>query len=216
MCGWMATARGREDGRMSGCHGSFPCRRRREGTLSAYRSSPELGISERRSYGRDLQRPFRGVRSHGLDLTALSDRCAAYLPRMNPDQFFSHSTAAMLHGIPVPLSLWRDARLHVSALRPAYPARHHRGYRASAPRLPWCAASSAGLPVADPVTTWCLLGSVLGVRDLIAAADYLVGSKPKATLAELETAVAAWYGQNGAAALRAAPPIRAPSRAFAA
>jgi hypothetical protein len=65
---------------------------------------------------------------------------------------------------------------------------------------------SAGLPVTDPVTTWCLLGSMLGGRDLVAAADYLVGPKPKATLAQLESAVAAWYGHNGAAALRAALP----------
>lgn len=164
-----------------------------------------LGISERRSYGRDLQRPFRGVRSHGLDLTALSDRCAAYLPRMNRDQFFSHSTAAMLHGIPVPLSLWRDARLHVSVLRPAFPP-DTGGVIGHRLRAPVVCSVIAGIPVTDPITTWCLLGSVLGVRDLIAAADYLVGPMPKATLAQLETAVAAWHGQNGAAALRAALP----------
>ena len=166
----------------------------------------ELGISERRSYGRDLQRPFRGVRSHGLDLTALSDRCAAYQSRMTPNQFFSHSTAAMLHGMPVPLALWRDTRLHVSVLRPAYPPNTVGivGHRLRAPVMRTTVAAS---PVSDPVTTWCLLGSVLGNRDLIAAADYLVGPKPKATLVQLEAAVAAWHGQNGAAALRAAFPL---------
>jgi hypothetical protein len=165
----------------------------------------EFGISERRSYGLDLQRPFRGVRSHGFDLTALSQRCAAYLPRMTPDQFFSHSTAAMVHGIPVPLALWRDTRLHVSVQRPAYPP-DTVGVVGHRLRAPVVRVVSAGLPVTDPVTTWCLLGSMLGGRDLVAAADYLVGPKPKATLAQLESAVAAWYGHNGAAALRAALP----------
>ena len=165
----------------------------------------ELGISERRSYGRDLQRPFRGVRSHGLDLTALSDRCAAYRARMTPDQFFSHSTAAMLQGIPVPLTLWRDTRLHVSVLRPVYPP-NIVGVIGHRLRAPVVRSTVAGLPVADPVTTGCLLGSVLSIRDLIAAADYLVGPKPKATLAQLERAVTAWHGQNGTATLRAALP----------
>lgn len=165
----------------------------------------EIGISERRSYGRDLQRPFRGVRSHGLDLTDLSDRCVAYRARMTPDQFFSHSTAAMVHGIPVPLTLWRDSRLHVSALRPAFPP-YTVGVIGHRLRAPVVRSTVAGLPVSDAVTTWCLLGSVLSIRDLIAAADYLVGPKPKATLAQLEAVVAAWHGQNGAAALRAALP----------
>jgi hypothetical protein len=165
----------------------------------------EFGISERRSSARDLQRPFRGVRSHGLDLTALSDRCAAYRARMTPDQFFSHSTAAMLHGIPVPLTLWRETRLHVSVLRPAYPP-DTVGVIGHRLRAPLVRDTVAGLPVADPVTTWCLLGSIVSIRDLIAAADYLVGPKPKATLAQLEVAAAAWHGQNGAAALRIALP----------
>lgn len=48
---------------------------------------------------------------------------------------------------------------------------------------------------------------MLSVWDLIAAADYLVGPKPKATLANLEDAVATWQGQNGAKTLRAALPF---------
>lgn len=169
----------------------------------------ELGISERRSYGRDLQRPFSGVRSQGLDLTVLSDRCAAYRARMTPDQFFSHSTAAMLHGIPVPMTLWREVRLHVSVLRPAYPP-DTVGVVGHRLRAPVGCSTIAGLSVSDPVTTWCLLGSMVDIRDLIAAADYLVGPKPKATLAQLEAAVAAWHGQNGVAALRTALPFVRP------
>lgn len=48
---------------------------------------------------------------------------------------------------------------------------------------------------------------MLGVSHLVAAADYLVGPKPKATLAQLERAVAIWKGQNGAKNLRAALPL---------
>lgn len=165
-----------------------------------------LGISERRSYGRDLQRPFRGVRSQGLNLSELSERCAAYRPRMTPDQFFSHSTAALLHGIPVPLILWRERRLHISVLRPAYPP-GTAGILGHRLRAPVARATVGALPVSDAVSTWCLLGSVLGLRDLVAAADYLVGPKPKATLAQLERAVNGWHGHNGSAALRAALPL---------
>ncbi|WP_349901882.1 endonuclease domain-containing protein [Parafrigoribacterium humi] len=125
---------------------------------------------------------------------------------MSPDQFFSHSTAAMVHGIPVPLALWRDSRLHVSVLRPSYPP-NTAGVIGHRLRAPVVRSIVAGLPVADAVTTWCLLGSVLGIWDLVAAADYLVGPKPKATLPQLEAAVVAWHGHNGALALRAALPL---------
>lgn len=166
----------------------------------------ELGMSERRSYGKDLQRPFRGVRSHGLDLADLADRCAAYRPRMTVGQYFSHSTAAMLQGIPVPLALSRDTRLHVSVLRPAYPP-NTVGIIGHRLRVPATLSVVDGLPVADPVMAWCLLGSMLNLADLVAAADYLVGPKPKATLAQLESAVAGWRGHNGAKTLRAALPL---------
>ncbi len=168
-----------------------------------------LGISERRSYGADLQRPFRGVRSNGLDLTELTHRCAAYLPRVAPGQFFSHSTAAMLHGMPVPLSLWRDPRIHVAALRPALPP-NAVGVVGHRLRAPVVRTTVAGLPASDAVTTWCLLGSTIGIRNLVAAADYLLGPKPKATASQLATAVASWHGHNGAAALRAALPLVRP------
>lgn len=165
-----------------------------------------IGISERRSYGRDLQRPFHGVRAHGLDLSNLKERCAAYLPRMSSAQFFSHATAAGLHGIPVPLSLWRDTRLHVSVLRPAYPP-DTVGVVGHRLRALVARATISALPVSDAVATWCLLGSTLGIRDLVAAADYLVGPKRRGTVAQLEEAVAAWQGHNGAAALREALPL---------
>lgn len=177
-----------------------------------------LGISERRSYGVDLQRPFRGVRSHGFDLGALTHRCAAYLPRLAPGQFFSHSTAAMLHGIPVPLSHRRDPRIHVSSLRPALPPRAAGvvGHRLRAPVL---LVTVAGLPASDPVSTWCLLASTLGDRDLIAAADFLLGPRSTVTLTQLQVAVAGWHGHNGAAALRGALPlarlrVRSPRETF--
>ena len=63
------------------------------------------------------------------------------------------------------------------------------------------------LPVLDPATTWCQLGTVLAPDDLVVAADYLVRRKrPLCTLEQLAAAAESMGSARGARAIRAALP----------
>jgi len=73
----------------------------------------EAGLGEKRLRGSDLTSPFWGVRIAASPDT-LQERARAYSTRMQLDAFFSHTTAAGLHEIPLPLAL-RSATLHVSS-----------------------------------------------------------------------------------------------------
>ncbi|TQL40425.1 hypothetical protein FB562_2634 [Homoserinimonas aerilata] len=168
------------------------------------------GLSARRLRGRDVDRPFAGVRAVGLDLRILENRCRAYAARMPPGQFFSHITAALLYRIPLPWRLEQDSRIHVSVrdggIRPR--ARGVIGHRLSATTVPRMLGE---LPVADPVSTWCHLASVLDVDELIAAGDFLVSGlvtndgrrPPLATLSQLSDAVQRSAGRRGARTMAA-------------
>src|SRR5699024_11006868 len=63
------------------------------------------GLSRSRLRANDLTTPFHGVRTHGLNLDSFVDRCRACQARMHSEQFFSHTTAAHLLGLPLPRGL---------------------------------------------------------------------------------------------------------------
>jgi hypothetical protein len=132
-----------------------------------------LGVPRGRLSRADLTRPYRGVRTTAPPSTT-AERCAAYLPVLRDGQFFSHGTAGVLHGMPLPRSITEDPRIHVSAFLPAQRVRavgvigHRLEFR------PGAVATRSGLPVTTEAETWCLLGGVLGVEALIVAGDHLV------------------------------------------
>lgn len=132
-----------------------------------------VGVSAKRLRARDLERPYAGVRtaSAPLDTRAL---CAAYGAKMAPHEFFSHVTAAVLHGMWLPSDLKTREELDVAVVRPARAPRdrgligHHLVAR---PRL---VVTRQGFRVADCVETWCQLASVLSQRDLVIAGESLL------------------------------------------
>ncbi|HXR45184.1 MAG TPA: DUF559 domain-containing protein, partial [Pseudolysinimonas sp.] len=71
----------------------------------------------------------------------------------------------------------------------------------------------SGLRVLSPADTWCSLGTVLGVPDLVAVADFLLegaplgGIRAECTREELEDAVARRRDVPGVPRLRAALPL---------
>ncbi|MCU1447115.1 hypothetical protein [Cryobacterium sp.] len=162
------------------------------------------GVSPKRTRAQDLEIPFRGVR-----VTAGTDRktnslARAYAARMPAGQFFSHSTAAQLLGIPLPQRATRDTVLHVSAVAPDRAPRVNGviGHTVSVRSELWI---GDGLTVSSPVTTWCDLAITLDLDDLIAAGDYLLGAlDPPATLMELTNAVTDRFGNRGTQRLRQA------------
>jgi hypothetical protein len=128
----------------------------------------------------------------------------AYAARMPPGQFFSHTTAALMLGIPLPPSVALDAPLHVSAVAPERTPRMNGvvGHTYSVQPELW---TVDGLTVTAPVTTWCDLATAVRLDDLIAAGDYLLGTlRPPATVVELTDAVASRPGHRGTQHLRQA------------
>lgn len=155
-----------------------------------------------------LVRPFHGVVS--VADGSVAQRAAAYALRMPDPQFFSHSTAAVLHGVPLPHHLETAQTLHVSAAPGGgFPrGRGVRGHHSAWDRSP---ALYDGLRMSRPVDVWCELWGELGVDDLVAAGDYLVtgeepysGAPPLTTMGALHDSVAAYGGRRGAKKLRAA------------
>lgn len=173
-------------------------------TLAAARAA---GVTEKRARAADLQTPFRGVRRAAGDVSAASlvgGLARAYAARMPADQFFSHTTAAQLLGIPMPQRFALGRSVHVSTVAPARAPRMAGviGHTSSVRPELWIID---GLAVAAPVRTWCDLATILSLDDLIAAGDYLLGSlSPPVTMAELGSAVDRWPGHRGVARLREA------------
>ena len=165
----------------------------------------ELGHGKHRLLGPDLQRPFHGIRSVRVDGTRVLGLCQAYRPRLQPDQFFSHATAAIIHGMPLPLSLETDLRLHVTAVAPASVPRTvgviGHSIRSGRERV----VEWGGYPVGSALQTWCELAGMLDRDDLVAVADYMVGGeRPLASLGELKHAANGWGRQRGGRNLREA------------
>lgn len=163
----------------------------------------EWGISRGRLSRSDLKRPFRGVRM----TTAFSQQsfatASAYLARMPNGQFFSHTTAAVLHGMPLPFWLEKDATLHVTVVAGQRPPQV-RGVVGHQVRREFLDVEPCGpFPVTSPLATWADLSTMLGRLDLLAAADFLcAGSPPRYHPAELITAAAQRAGRRGSRVLR--------------
>lgn len=195
-----------------------------------------LGVSPGRLRGGDLVTPFRNVRARGAMAEALrlsgapptslrhDQQCAlvlararAYALRMAPNEHFSHGTAALIWGLPLPQL--RDHRVHVT-LAPGSPRRRMREVALHAPPLtPASLVLHDGLRVSTPSTTWTSLGRLLDLHDLVAIGDAVVrvdrlpwpiahrATRPAlATLDDLRAATAAFRG-HGRRRLEAALPL---------
>ena len=174
------------------------------------------GLSRSRLRSSDLAAPFRGVRGDPLALD-LVGRCRA-LQLVAPRAFFSHSTAARLCELPLPLRLGNEALLHISVVEPVR-APSIAGVRSHQLRptevvvgeviAPGTRHGSlrnwTGISISSPALTWCLLAEQVSVPDLVVAADFLVsGTHPLCSITELEAAVAARAGQRHVRALQRA------------
>ncbi|WEO77004.1 DUF559 domain-containing protein [Cryobacterium sp. SO2] len=163
------------------------------------------GVTRARMRGDDLARPYRGIRSQRLDPSDPLARIHAYLPHLSGEHFFSHTSAALLHGLPLPLRLAQDPRVHVSThsagLR--HGGRGVVGHHLQRDRVRVVAVG--GVPVTAPVDTWCQLSTLVALDALIEVGDALVRRKqPLATMEELRAGVLRHTGQRGAKKLREA------------
>ena len=130
---------------------------------------------------------------------------------MRPTEFFSHTTAALLWDIPLPLL--KGSLLDTSVCRPERASRSAgvRGHQID-PRLVHVVEHN-GLRLSTPASTWATLATLLHPYDLVAAGDAIVCQRmstggspgptppPLATLDQLRAAMDAGR-RPGLAALR--------------
>lgn len=150
----------------------------------------DAGTTPERLRSSDLAKPFWGIRTVEDLATSTRDRCVAFLPRMPSDAIFSHKTAALLHGLPLPA---RDSvELIIDVGRPSdhRPLRSTgvRGHRMRFGSHEWI--DLGGLPVATPIRTWVDLSPMLSLRHLVAMGDAILRHESlPGTSGELHTAV---------------------------
>ncbi len=135
--------------------------------------SDQCGISRRRTTGRDLHTPSRGIR---VPWGTPQDQDGRIRPLLDvtPGGIASHSTAALLWGIPLPPWLAGSFEVHISrdaARNPPWRAGvagHHTRFR------PGEVVLLRGMAVTSPLRTWLDLAAMLDLDDLVAAGDFLV------------------------------------------
>ena len=93
-----------------------PLPRRFEAAPFSTADALAAGVTPRRLRSVSLAAPHRGVRVDARRLRTLRERCSALAVVMTDGQAFTGPTAGMLLGLPLPLALERDPRLHVVAL----------------------------------------------------------------------------------------------------
>lgn len=173
----------------------------------------DLGLSEGRLRASDLRIPSRGIRVPRLSGNAgddgdLTARARPYLELL-PDAVLSHTTAARLHGMPLPASYRHESVLHL-AREPAKPAarrRHIRGHRLAL-RSGDILSPLPGIRVTSPARTWFDLAGVLPLPALVAAGDWLVSAHGRSFGYPRQAVVALNELQDFVAELRGVPGIR--------
>jgi hypothetical protein len=150
------------------------------------------GVGRKRLRGGDLLTPVRGTRV-SVEADGLIARCRAYALHRPLDFAFSHTTAALLYGVPLP---GVDDLIHVTVRAPgrAPAIRGYVGHKLSR----WETRTVHGLPVTTPEQTWLDLAQLLGRDALVVAGDFLVGGEtPLSDRLALARAIAAAPGRRG-------------------
>ncbi len=144
------------------------------GRAFAVAESAQAGVSSKRLRARDLTTPFPGVRAPAdAPSQTVAERCALLLPRLETHQFFSHTTAAGLHGSPLPAWCGGEV-LHVGALPPG---REPRIAGVAGHRIALSAddlTMVGPFPVPSPAQSFGQLGALLRWEDLVCVADHLL------------------------------------------
>jgi very-short-patch-repair endonuclease len=131
------------------------------------------GVSVSRLRAKDLEHPFVGVRMIAAP-ASVEDLAHAYAPILTPGEFFSHATAAVLHGMWLPLALEQQLLLDVSVRKPQRAPRDARVQGHHLVDRPGLVRTVQGLPVANPWETWAQLARTLSVTDLVVAGEALL------------------------------------------
>lgn len=159
-----------------------------------------LGVSDRVLRGHRFRSPFFGVHVHRDLPDTLATRCAALALMLPGEATFSHQTAALLCGLPLPDVMADGGRLHVTV--PAGTAVPHGrgvvGHEALDLGLT-CVVGPWRLPAVHPWRTWCDLAPRLRDDDAIVLGDAVVGRRGRQ---HLEQVIAGRAGERGVVRMR--------------
>ncbi|PJJ71427.1 hypothetical protein CLV46_0973 [Diaminobutyricimonas aerilata] len=168
-----------------------------------------LGVARSRLRASDVSAPFRGVRIIA-EPSGLRARCRAYLATAVDGAVFTHVTAAVLLGIPLPRRLESQWAIDVSAPVAVPRMRGVRGHRIGSVAW-WACRDVGGLPVVTPEAVWVQLASYLELEDLVVATDHLLRRKrPQSTSERLIDTLARAGGARGVRRLREAMDLARP------
>jgi len=141
-------------------------------------------------------RPARGARI----TAAVGDEARALLEAVRvlarQDSFFCHTTAARIHGMPLPSRFEREARVHLAS--PTGGSRMRRpgvvGHR-----LKSAVEEVDGLRVEARADTFVHLATMLSLEELVAVGDWLVSTKRRdpLTVQDLTDALRRYEGARG-------------------
>lgn len=144
-------------------------------------------------------------------LTLREQQILALRTKLQPGQFFTRRTAALLHTIPTS-TLPQSAAIELGAIRPSRPLRRPQviGHQIRPDTLQELPGAPNWLPtIAD---TWCLFAQVATKAELLAAGDYIVSGpsryeKPLATIAELQDSTTRFERSKGSQLRRLILPL---------
>jgi hypothetical protein len=128
--------------------------------------------------------------------------------RMPAGAFFTHTTAALLLGLPVPTRLARLRPLHVGSVAPAR-AMDARDVAGHSMRVgPDDLVDRGVLRLTGPARTWLDLSASLTLGELVAIGDFLIRRRsPLVTVGELHSALSGYPGRRGLRQARVALPL---------
>lgn len=175
-----------------------------------YAEGLAAGLTPAELRGTAWAKPFRGVRAFSTPTTVV-ELAEQYAAKMRPGQFFSHTTAALLHGMWLPLAVEGRMEVHV-AVRCGQRQPRGRGVRGHLlVDRPGLVTQVHGMPVAGAAETWCQLAAVLGLDDLVVAGESLLakGRPDRLPLGALMRAVRAGDRPHQSLLNRALPELRA-------
>lgn len=164
-----------------------------------------LGVSDERLRRSDLVRPTRGLRWHSADPPIGIDRLRAIGMVLGPSSFISHTSAAELWGLPLPLSVRADRLVHVTSIRPASQVRRPDvvGHHVTAERTQ--VTRRWGVRASAPAQLFVECGTVLGHGALVAIGDAIVtDARCATTIDDLARTVRRRSGARGIVAVRLA------------
>ncbi|ERG65559.1 MULTISPECIES: endonuclease domain-containing protein [Agrococcus] len=160
------------------------------------REGLERGYSAAELRSMAFTSPARGARI----TAAIGDADQALLEAVRvlagDDQFFSHTTAARVHGMPLPVRLEREGRVHLAS-----PTGRSRMQRPGVVghRLKSAVEEVDGLRVESRADTFVHLAPLLSLEELVTVGDWLVSTKrhDPLTVEDLTDALRRYPGARG-------------------